>query len=1059
MKKNEFPYKKVHFIGAGGVGMSGLALILLENGITVSGSDESVSDYTTALQARGAVISYGHTAENVSEDVDLIVYSSAIPPDNPELQRAETLGIRCLQRGIFLAELAAFYDTVIAVAGSHGKTTTTAMLAHLLREGHLEPAFLIGGEVEGWPTNAGAGGGRILVTEVDESDGTQAFLQATHAVVVNIEDDHCWNVGGVKKLEQSFAEFGGKSTSLFAWDTAKVRQIFPDHPDARFLSQADMPAAKKVGIPGLHNRINATLAVEVACELGLERHRCYEIMADFPGVKRRFTKWFESPSSDVVIIEDYAHHPTELRAALTTLRDEYPEHRLNVIFQPHRYDRVRLYGSDFSRELEKADEVYVIPPFAAWLQKQQAVKPETIAENVEQTPATYWREDFSALADKLVQGLSSGGVGRGDENQVFAILGAGDVADLIPLLKDRVIDTLLESFRAEIAGRLPNCPADASHSWSQLTTLGIGTYKPMLFHPETEEELRELIRSAYRQQLPLFFMGAGSNTVGTDHAQFMLTIRMARGVFSRISWAEDTGRIRVGSGVKLKELITSLIDKSLIPPEAAPLALIPGTLGGAVRMNAGADGAWIGSYVQKIRGFNRQGEVWQRSGSEINWGYRQTDVPSDVCITEVELFFGAGNPRNRAAASTALTESRRNRETRQPSGRSAGSVFRNVGDVAAGRLLEKSGCKKMRIGGCQISSKHANFIIADEQATENDFTTLLRAAQWRVYQQTAVILRPEVVFANEESQKKIAGNIRPFNVCLLMGGPSAEHDISLLSGRSIARALEAGGHNVIEIVLEKAALPPLPPATDKVFPALHGTFGEDGGIQQILEERDVPYVGSRVEGSRIMMDKVMTKERLLAAGLPTPEFWEIESEDSPPPPAAKFPLVVKPVSQGSTFGITRLNKASGWWHRALKKAFAVDERVLAEVFTDGIEITVGVLHGQALPVIEIVPPGDRMFDYDAKYDHKHGHTQYLCPPVRVDRGIQEQAQRLAGEAYRLLQARQMMRLDLIVDSNGTPWILEANSIPGFTSTSLLPKAAAAAGISYPELCAMLVKHA
>jgi D-alanine-D-alanine ligase len=297
----------------------------------------------------------------------------------------------------------------------------------------------------------------------------------------------------------------------------------------------------------------------------------------------------------------------------------------------------------------------------------------------------------------------------------------------------------------------------------------------------------------------------------------------------------------------------------------------------------------------------------------------------------------------------------------------------------------------------------------------------------------------------------------PRHVVVLKGGPSEERAVSLRSGTAVAKALREAGYRVTELELEGRELPQLPHDTDVVFPALHGPFGEDGEVQRLLEERGLPYVGSGVEASALIMDKQRTKAVVRAAGVPTPAAVTLTGPQATPPPGVRFPLVVKPNHQGSTIGMMRLRQNSGWWRRALRGAFAVDAEVFVEEFVQGDEITVGLLHGKALPVVQIVPPKGRMFDYDAKYDHKRGHTQYLCPPSTVSEAVQSRARELAEKAFVALGARDMLRCDFIVAADGVPWFLEANSIPGFTATSLLPMASRQAGIEFPELCARLVR--
>jgi D-alanine-D-alanine ligase len=302
----------------------------------------------------------------------------------------------------------------------------------------------------------------------------------------------------------------------------------------------------------------------------------------------------------------------------------------------------------------------------------------------------------------------------------------------------------------------------------------------------------------------------------------------------------------------------------------------------------------------------------------------------------------------------------------------------------------------------------------------------------------------------------VAAALPPLEVAVLMGGPSEERGVSLVSGAAVAQGLREAGHRVTEIVFDSAELPPIPPATDVVFPVLHGTFGEDGALQALLEGAGWPYVGSGPEASRATMEKSMTKERLLATGLPTPRFILVDRPDAPFPADMGLPLIVKPNAQGSSVGITRL-KSHRWWRRALGRALAVDRQALVEEFIDGREITVGILHGEALPVVEIQPPTGRIYDNDAKYDHRYGHTHYHCPPLHVSPEEQGRAQAIALEVAKILQTKDMVRIDFLVDDNGTPWILEGNSIPGFTPTSLLPKGARGAGIEFPELCARLVR--
>ena len=663
------------------------------------------------------------------------------------------------------------------------------------------------------------------------------------------------------------------------------------------------------------------------------------------------------------------------------------------------------------------------------------------------TPATYWEEDVEDLADHLMAHTHDPATPT-----VFAVIGAGNIARLIPGFRTKLVRAYMEQREATVAQRCPRLPMTRSRPWSRLTSAGVGSACPLFAEPVDRTELRELLAVASQHALPILPIGAGTNTVGDDRDEPQMIVRLRKGVFGEIKREDRT--LRVGAGVSLRGACESLARENALPEAAAALAWIPGSIGGAVRMNAGADGADIADIVARVRGITGTGEDWDRPASAITWGYRRTDIPEDVVVTDVWL--RAVVTEKTKTVQAALRNTLAQRQARQPKGRSAGCTFRNAGQTSAGSLLDKAGCKGMREGGCRISSKHANFIVCTPDTTADDVETLILRARERVMQHTGVRLREEVVFADPEARRRVANALPAKTVAVLKGGASCERDVSLVSGAEVARALREAGYRVFEVELTANELPPLPPETDVVFPALHGSFGEDGQVQKLLETHGMPYVGSDAVASRLIISKRLTKQRLEEAGIPTPRYRMIESPDAPFPYDLRPPLIVKPDAQGSTVGVTRLNGPSGWWRRALNKAFAVDRRVLVEEYITGPEITVGVLNGDPLPVVEIVPPKGRIYDADAKYTHRRGHTHYFCPPENVAVQTQTRAQEIAVRTYELLEADDMLRVDFMVDDRGIPQVLEANSIPGFTPLSLLPKAAAAAGLTFPELCARLV---
>jgi UDP-N-acetylmuramate--alanine ligase len=415
----EIPWRHVHFTGIGGVGMCGLALICRDFGIAVSGTDAAPSNNLTLLSEAGASVAAEH-AERLTETPEILVYSTAIPETNPERQAAVDRGIPQCRRGEFLPQLAQFFPVRVSCAGSHGKTTISAMLSHLLRECDLNPGYLVGGMPVGFDRPASAGDREILVTEVDESDATQALMDSTHAIVSNVEDDHCWNVGGPDKLDECFRTFAFRSDRLVTIDSPKTRELFTDHPNVSFISTMALPTDLRIRIPGEHNRVNATLALEVALQLGVTRDSALQALENFGGVDRRMSVRYDS--SRVTIVEDYAHHPTEVRATVSALREAYPGRLLTVVFQPHRFERVARYCDEFCDALSQADSVVVTAPFAAWTEDADLADPSRIADGI-RVPSRYVDDDYDALAKDLVQITADG--------SVVAVLGAGDVTKLI----------------------------------------------------------------------------------------------------------------------------------------------------------------------------------------------------------------------------------------------------------------------------------------------------------------------------------------------------------------------------------------------------------------------------------------------------------------------------------------------------------------------------------------------------------------------------------------------------------------------------------------------------
>ena len=291
---------------------------------------------------------------------------------------------------------------------------------------------------------------------------------------------------------------------------------------------------------------------------------------------------------------------------------------------------------------------------------------------------------------------------------------------------------------------------------------------------------------------------------------------------------------------------------------------------------------------------------------------------------------------------------------------------------------------------------------------------------------------------------------RKLNITVMLGGPSAEREVSLRTGAAVANALRSLGHEVHELD-PKTPVWTLPPKTDVVFLALHGTYGEDGTVQRQLDALGVPYTGCDAESSRIAFDKLLTKQSCMEASVPTARFLMVNSPDAMLPEGLQPPLVVKPARQGSSVGLQFVEKEADW-HAALVESLKFDTEVLVEEKIIGRETTVGILGDQILPVVE-VRPKTGSYDYQTKYTA--GTTDYFCP-AKFDAATTKRIQEAALGAFKAVGGRDYARVDVMVRTDGSPVVLEVNTLPGMTETSLLPKAAAAAGMNYAELCQRMV---
>jgi len=443
--------KHIHFVGVGGIGMSGIAELLLNLGYEVSGSDLRQSAVTARLSQLGGRIYSGHDTKNI-EGADVVVYSSAVSKDNPEILEARERYIPVIPRAEMLAELMRL-KFGIAVAGAHGKTTTTSMVASILMCGNLDPTVVIGGRLDIWGgSNAKLGQGEILVAESDESDGSFMILSPTIAVVTNIDHEHLDHYGSIEAIRQAFIDFINKipfyGLAVLCLDNEEIQGIMP-HLKKRYLtygmsSQADLRARDMVrgtlqtefeliyqnqslgrvavGKPGTHNVLNALAAIGVGMELNVSLEDIKKGLVNLGGLARRFQ--IKGEKAGILVLDDYGHHPTEIVSTLETARTSWPDRRLIVVFQPHRYTRTKFLYERFVIAFNDADVLIVAPLYSAGERPIEGVDSEWLYRGIKEHG--HKEVILCKDQDEMVRTLM-GTLTRGD---VLMTLGAGDIYHL-----------------------------------------------------------------------------------------------------------------------------------------------------------------------------------------------------------------------------------------------------------------------------------------------------------------------------------------------------------------------------------------------------------------------------------------------------------------------------------------------------------------------------------------------------------------------------------------------------------------------------------------------------
>ncbi|MEO8352508.1 MAG: UDP-N-acetylmuramate--L-alanine ligase [Chthoniobacteraceae bacterium] len=744
----------IHLIGVAGSGMSGIAGLLLAFGHRVSGSDKARTVEIARLEKLGLTFHPRHEASHVAGN-DLVIYSSAIRSGNPAFDEAVRVGIPLVRRAEALAAILLCKKGIV-VAGTHGKTTTSAMSAHVLRVGGINPSHYVGAEIPILGTNARwDAAGEFMVAEGDESDGTLALYHPEHAIVLNIEEEHLDFYQDLAAIEAVFHQLLRQTAGhvFFCADDPNATRLCSEHPGAisfgehrtafyrfddvhakdfqshfRILRGGEALGALTLNVPGRHNVSNAVGVIALATELGVPFPKIAEALESFCGARRRFEIKYRSDR--YMIVDDYGHHPSEVRATLSTAAGTGRE-RVICLFQPHRYTRTQKLKAEFGRAFRDADIIAIADVYAASETPIPGVSGQTIVDEIMREG----HEDVQFQPDRRQLLIEAGrALQPGD---CVITLGAGNIHEVATLLTADV--TVLD----EIQNVMGAGVARLYEPLSKHTTMRIGGPAQFWVEPETEEGFARLVKFTTDRGIPLFVIGRGSNLLVRDGGIRGVVAHLGRGEFKRIEVRD--GQITAGAGVRQKELAYAARDAGIAGFEW--FEGIPGNVGGALRMNAGAMDGETFRQVVSVQFVDQHGVFHMKTPGEMDVAYRHCGTLANNFAVSATF---VGTPGEPAEIERQLDASMQKRRSSQPRESSAGCIFKNPASCPAGKLIDELGLKNARVGGVRVSEIHGNFIVNDERGSAADVLALIAQITARAKKERGIDLQTEVQIVGEE---------------------------------------------------------------------------------------------------------------------------------------------------------------------------------------------------------------------------------------------------------------------------------------------------------------------
>ncbi len=757
LKENRYPMR-IDLIGVAGSGMSGLALLLLGLGHKVSGSDKATTVETERLEKLGLQFFPSHSEREV-EDCDMVIYSSAIKPGNVAYEAAYKQGIPLIRRAEALASVMSNKKGVV-VCGTHGKTTTSALAAHVLRQGGLKPSHYVGAEIPILGSNAHWDPeGELFVAEGDESDGTLIHFHPQHAIVLNIEPEHLDFYDGIEAIKTVFRQLlsqtpghwiycaedpvasevcAGPQGVSYGWSrdhdfSANILSMQPDHSEFEVYQKNTLLGTATLGIPGKHNVSNALAAIALATCCGVSFEAIQQALRTFRGAKRRFE--IRHSGAQFTVVDDYGHHPSEIAATLATAKGLNAK-RIVCLFQPHRYSRTQLLKKEFGASFEAVNELFVTDVYPASEKPLPGVSGETILEEVKRQNSRTKRHSTPTLTearDQIGNALRPG--------DLLITLGAGHVHEVgRGIARDLpVLEKICAILEANGGGN-----AKLYEPMSRHTTWLIGGSAQFWIEPRNESAFAEVVRYLRSASVPIRVIGRGSNLLVKDGGIRGAVIHPAKGEFESVTVNGDL--ITAGAGARLKKIASAARNANLGGFEW--MEGIPGNLGGAIRMNAGAMGAETLDRIVSVRFIDTDGSIREKPLAEITHHYRSVPEFTERYVVSAVL---QGIPAPQTEIDAKLAASHHKRRTTQPVGASAGCTFKNPEVCGAGKLIDDLGLKGRRVNHVVVSAIHGNFLVNEGGAKARDVLDLVAQIKQTAQQERGVPLEMEVNVIGEES--------------------------------------------------------------------------------------------------------------------------------------------------------------------------------------------------------------------------------------------------------------------------------------------------------------------